>query len=201
MNKLLIIGLAGTNGAGKDTVGHILAEHHNYLFISVTDLLRKEAERRGLPVERGVLRTISAEWRRSLGLGVLVDKAVAEYETVKDKYAGVVIASMRNPGEADRVHALGGIMVWVDADPRVRYDRVQAGKAARGRAGEDDKTFEQFQKEEAEEMNPSGDAATLNMAGVKERCDIFADNDDSNLAVFRKDIEQALGLSSPQDTH
>lgn len=194
MSDLRIIGLAGTNGAGKDTVGHILAEHHKYLFISVTDLLRKEAERRGLPVERGVLRSISAEWRRALGLGVLVDKAVAEYETVKDKYAGVVISSIRNPGEADRVHDLGGTMIWVDADPRVRYDRVQANLANRGRAGEDDKTFEQFQKEEAEEMNPSGDSATLNMAGVKERCDIFSNNDDGGLDKFRKDIEQTLGL-------
>lgn len=194
MNKIQIIGLAGTNGAGKDTVGHILAEHHGYLFVSVTELLRKEAERRGLPVERGVLRTISAEWRRALGLGVLVDKAVAEYETVKDKYAGVVVASLRNPGEADRVHALGGTMVWVDADPRIRYDRVQAARAERDRAGEDDKTFEQFQAEEAAEMKQSGDPATLNMAAVKEKCDIFADNDDGGVEKFRKEIERALRL-------
>jgi cytidylate kinase len=194
MNKPQIIGLAGTNGAGKDTVGHILADYHNYLFISVTEVLRKEAERRGLPVERGVLRSISAEWRRALGLGVLVDKAVAEYETVKDKYAGVVIASLRNPGEADRIHALEGTMVWVDADPRIRYKRVQAALPERDRAGEDDKTFEQFQAEEAEEMNPSGDSATLNMAAVKKRCDIFSSNNDSDLNIFRKGIEQALGL-------
>lgn len=194
MSKLQIIGVAGTNGSGKDTAGHLLADHHGYLFVSVTDLLRKEAERRSLPVERGVLRTISAEWRRSLGLGVLVDKAVAEYETVKDKYKGVVLASLRNPGEADRVHALGGTVIWVDADPRIRYDRIQAARQERGRAGEDDKTFEQFQREQAEEMNPSGDAATVNISGVKERCDISVSNDDSGVEKFRHDLEQALGL-------
>ncbi len=70
-NKLWVIGLSGTNGAGKDTVGEMLAAHHNYMFISVTELLRKEARRRYLPVERGVLRAISTEWRRELGLGVL----------------------------------------------------------------------------------------------------------------------------------
>jgi dephospho-CoA kinase len=195
MNKLWVIGLAGTNGAGKDTVGHMLAEHHNYLFISVTELLRNEARRRGLPVEREVLRNISAEWRRELGLGVLVDKAVAEYEIVREKYAGVVMASLRNPGEADRIHDLGGTMVWIDADPRVRYDRVQAAAAKRNRAGEDNKTFEQFQAEEAVEMqSSSGDVATLNMLAVKERCDIFPNNDNTGLETFRKDIEQALGL-------
>src|SRR5882724_2080634 len=115
MKDVQIIGLAGTNGSGKDTVGHILAETHGYLFLSVTELLRAEAKRRGQPVEREVLRTISAEWRRESGLGVLVDKVVAEYEKVKDQYRGVAMASLRNPGEADRIHELGGTMVWVDA--------------------------------------------------------------------------------------
>lgn len=194
-NKLWVIGLAGTNGAGKDTVGHLLAEHHGYLFISVTDLLRNEARRRGLAVERENLRAISAEWRRELGLGVLVDKAVAEFEVARGKYKGVVMASLRNPGEADRVHDLGGTMIWIDADPEVRYERVQANKALRGREGEDDKTFEQFLAEEAAEMRSlGGDAATLNMAAVKERCDIFLENSHEDLAQFRAHVERELHL-------
>lgn len=193
-SKLWVIGLAGTNGSGKDTVGKILADHHNYLFISVTEILRNEARKRGLPVERETLRNISAEWRRELGLGVLVDAAVAQYETVRDKYSGVVIASIRNPGEANRIHELGGTMVWVDAAPRVRYDRVQANIASRGQRTEDQKTFEEFLSEEAAEMQFTGDTATLNMKGVKDRCDAFPRNDTSDLELFRKDIELSLGL-------
>jgi cytidylate kinase len=194
--KPKIIGLAGTNGSGKDTVGHILADKYGYLFVSVTDLLRTEAERRSLPVEREVLRTISAEWRREVGLGVLVDKAVAEYEKTGDKYTGLVVSSLRNPGEADRVHELGGTMVWVDADPRVRYDRIQANAPNRGRAEEDTKTFEQFQAEETAEMNKptDGDDANLNMAAVKIRCDIFINNDDTDIAAFQATIKKALKL-------
>jgi cytidylate kinase len=194
--ELQIIGLAGTNGSGKDTVGQILSRHHNYLFISVTELLRNEAQRRGQPVEREVLRTISAEWRRESGLGVLVDKAVAEYQKQPSKYAGVVMASLRNPGEADRVHQLGGAMVWVDAEPRVRYARVRANVTSRGRAEEDNKTYEQFLAEEKAEMNkPSGgDNANLNMAGVKDLCDIFLINDNDNLLALQTATEQALGL-------
>lgn len=194
MSNIQIIGLAGTNGSGKDTVGRILAEHHGYLFISVTDLLRAEARRRGLPVERENLRAISAEWRRESGLGVLVDKAVAEYSQAGDNYKGVVMASMRNPGEADEIHKLGGTMVWVDAYPKVRYERVQANAESRGRAEEDTKTFEQFLAEEEAEMKSGGDEATLHMAAVKERCDIFLDNGGNDLEAFRHTVEQTLGL-------
>jgi len=194
--NIKFIGLAGTNGSGKDTVGHILADKYGYLFISVTELLRNEAKRRGQPVAREFLRPISVEWRRELGLGVLVDKAVAEYEKDADKYAGIVMASLRNPGEADRIHEFGGTMVWLDADPQVRYDRVQNNAAARNRAEEDNKTFEQFLAEEEAEMHApaGGDSANLDGAAVKDRCDVFITNDSNDLTLFQTIVEQSLGL-------
>lgn len=192
--KLRIIGLSGTNGSGKDTVGLMLAKEHNYLFISVTDLLRNECKRRNLPVARENLRTISAEWRRELGLGVLVEKAVAEYEKTAEEHAGVVIASLRNPGEADSIHEYHGTVVWIDADPKVRYERIQQNAVARGRAEEDSKTFEQFLAEEAAEMHTSGDSATLDMSAVKDRSDVFIENSHEDLAHFQTHVERELGL-------
>lgn len=121
-----IIGVSGTNGSGKDTVGQMLAERHNFLFVSMTDMLRDEALKRNLPIERDVLSTISAEWRRESGLGVLIDKSVEYFNAEPGKYNGLVLASLRNPGEADRAHELGGQVVWVDADPKIRYDRIYA---------------------------------------------------------------------------
>ncbi len=192
--KVQIIGISGTNGAGKDTVGHMLADKHGYLFVSITDILRREAERRGLEVNRENLRSISAEWRRESGLGVLVDKAVAEYEAAKDKYQGVAIASLRNPGEADRVHELGGTVLWVDANTRIRYARVQKALAKRGRKDEDNKTLEEFKAEEAAEMNQSGDSATLDMTAVKSRSDATVINNDKSQDEFLKSIERILEL-------
>lgn len=195
-----IVGLSGTNGSGKDTVGKVLAEHHHYFFVSVSDLLRDEAIKRGWPPHRESTRTISAEWRRKHGVGILVDRAVDTYKTAggDEKYAGLVIANFRNVGEADRVHALGGIMLWVDADPRVRYERVQKNSANRGadRAIDDNKTFQQFLADQEAEMHPPAgdDPAQLNMAGVKQRADIRLDNNSNDLGVFRRDIETALGL-------
>ncbi|HMH31171.1 MAG TPA: AAA family ATPase [Methylomirabilota bacterium] len=195
-NRLQIIGLSGTNGSGKDTLGQLLAKDYGFMFVSVTELLRAELHRRELPITRKNLRMISAEWRRELGLGVLIDKAVADYKASKENYAGVVISSLRNPGEADRVHDLGGSVVWIDADPKIRYARIQANMDGRGRAEEDNKTFEQFQAEEADEMTKpeGGDTATLSMGAVKALADITIDNGDQDIPTFKAEVERALGL-------
>jgi cytidylate kinase len=187
-----LIGLSGTNGSGKDTVGHMLAERHDFLFVSMTDMLRGEAGKRGLPVEREVLRTISAEWRRESGLGVLIDKSIEFFQSQDRQYAGLVVASLRNPGEADRVHELGGQLIWVDADARIRYDRIQANAAGRGRAEEDTKTFEEFLAEEKAEMTQSGDVATLNMSGVKALADITLLNEGNDIEAFKDNAERTL---------
>jgi cytidylate kinase len=192
-HKPHIIGIAGTNGSGKDTVGQILASRHDFLFVSVTEILRNELRKRAIDVTRDNLRSLSAEWRRESGhLGVLVDKAIAEYNRTPDKFSGIAIASLRNPGEADRVHELGGQMIWIDADPLIRYKRVQANAASRQRKGEDNKSFEQFQVEEAAEMNKpaGGDDANLNMLAVKAKCDLVIDNSGSDLASFQTEIDQ-----------
>lgn len=195
--NLKIIGIGGTNGSGKDAAGLTLADRHSYLFVSVTDLLRAELNRRGLSVDREHLRELSAEWRREYGLAVLVDRALEEYNKLKGEYVGIAIASLRNPAEADRIHELGGVVLWIDADAHTRYERIQNNAEARARAGEDSKSFEEFQADEQAEMTSSGDAATLNMGEVKKRSDIILQNDQTNLTDFQDFItEQLFGVRS-----
>jgi dephospho-CoA kinase len=189
MHQIKLIGVAGTNGSGKDSLGNMLQERHSWLFVSVSDLLRDEARKRGLPIEREVLRTISAEWRRKYGLGVLVDKAVALLNKSGDKYTGVVAIPMRNPGEAQKVKDLGGILLWIDADPKIRYKRIYSRK----RSAEDNKTFEQFLREEHDEMDHlGGDEATLSLAGVKDIADIFLENNGNDIEAFKDYAEKTL---------
>ena len=183
-----IFGVAGTNGAGKDSVGEMLVEKHSFMVVSVSDLLREEARKRNLPIEREVLRSISAEWRRDFGLGVLVDRAVEQYKKSPHRYKGLVAIPMRNVGEAKRIHELGGTLVWVDASPEVRYRRI----FNRQRSAEDDKTYEEFLAEEQEEMTQSGDESTLNMFGVKAICDVSLVNNDSNIDAFKDQTDEIL---------
>lgn len=189
-----IIGISGTNGAGKDTVGQILAKYHGYLFISVTDSLRQEAASRGLTVDRSALSTISADWRRQFGLAVLVDKALEAYNRVSDQYQGVCLASLRHPAEVDRIHHLGGIVIWLDAPPQIRYKYILKNLANRQRPAEDNKSYEQFLAEEQTEMHPSGDSATLNMTVVKQQADLTIINDFINKKSLGKLVASKLGL-------
>lgn len=189
--NMKLIGVGGTNGSGKDTLSQILAEDYGWLFISASeDLLIPELKKRGQPVERQNMRSLSAEWRRDFGLGAIIDKAVKKFDS--KKYKGLVISSLRNYGEADRVHEFGGKVVWVDADPKVRYERIFSRK----QGDKDDKTYEEFLAEELAEKDHAGDEATLNWQGVKDRADIFLTNDSNDIADFRKAVAEALGLKA-----
>ncbi len=193
---MIIIGLAGTNGAGKDSVAEMLVKRHKFYFASATDMLRDELERRGLPTDRKYKSKLSAEWRREYGMAAIVDRAYVFYKDHQDKYKGMIVGSLRHPGEADRIHELGGKMLWVDADPKVRYQRITSSAQRRGQRAEDNVTYKQFLADEHREMYPEGDEATLHGAAVKERADIFLENNGNDLKNFEDEAEKVLGLTA-----
>jgi len=102
----------------------------------------------------------------------------------------LVISSIRHPWEVDRIHQLGGKIVWLDADPKLRYERI----FSRGHGDKDQKTLEQFLAEEESEKHHSGDKATLNWQAVKDRADIFLTNDSNDVEAFKQKAQQTLNL-------
>ncbi len=187
--KVKIYGLAGTNGAGKDSLAEMLVERHKFYFAIATDMLRDELEKRGLPTDRVHKAQLSAEWRRQYGMAAIVDRAWEDFKKVKDQYDGIIIGSLRHPGEVDKIHELGGEVIWVDADPQIRYARIQNND--RGRV-EDRKTFDEFMADEAREMQPEGDEATLHVAAVKTKANIFIDNNGNDITAFKDSAEKQL---------
>lgn len=187
-----LIGIGGTNGSGKDTLSQILADNYGWLFISASgDLIIPELKKRGLPLERKQMAELTAEWNRN-NPGAVIDKAIDKFkeESKLKKYDGLVISSIRHPWEADKIHENDGLVVWVDADSQTRYNRI----FNRGQGDKDKKTFEQFLAEEQAEKEHSGDQATLNWQGVKDRADVFIINDQNDLAIFKAQAAKALNL-------
>jgi len=183
-----IIGIAGTNGSGKDSLAHILRDDYGWFFVSAsTDLIIPELEKQGRPLERHEMAALTTEWRQKEGMGAVINHALSFYKAQGKEYPGLVIGSLRHPGEAQRVHELGGTVIWVDADPKVRYERIYS----RRQGDKDQKTYEQFLSEEQAEMVHSGDKATLNMAGVKDAADSVIENN-SSLEALKASVEKLL---------
>ncbi len=183
--------MSGTNGAGKDVLGELLAERCGYHFHSVSELLRDELRRQGKEVTRENQSALSRQWRNESGDdGIMFTKAIEVYKKEKAAkgYKGLVLINARHPGESAVVHKQGGVMVWVDADQRLRYERVVVNNKRSGREDNHYETFEHFQADEYREMHPPKDApaGTLHMAAVKEIADIHIENDFPSLEAYKE---------------
>ena len=182
-----IVGIAGTNGAGKDTLGELLAELCHYKFRSVSDILREELTKQNIPHEREHLRALSTAWAKEHGPGVLSVKTIEAYveEEKSEGYQGLAIGSIRRPGEAKAVQDEGGIVIWVDADRKLRYDRIQSNN--RGRKETDDVPFAEWAKQEDIEMTPpeGDDGSAMNMSGVRDIADVHIDNNFDSFEAYR----------------
>lgn len=168
-----IIGIAGTNGSGKDTLAELREELEGALNTSLSDMLRLEATRRGLSHERENLRAISTEWENELGDGALVQKVLDYYQAERGGKGGLSISSVRRLTEAEAIKRAGGVIVWVDADQRQRYERIMS------RSRSDDLiSFEEFvEQEKAELFNTSGAKGALETGKISEVADVKIFND------------------------
>jgi dephospho-CoA kinase len=147
MTTARLIGLTGTNGAGKGEVAAFF-QSRGYAYASLSDIIRDELRTRGLEVTRDSLIRVGNELRAALGPDVLARR-------IMDRIAvPTVIDSIRNMREVAYFRAQGDfILLAVDAPVETRFARV----ASRGR-DESAPTLEAFRKKEGEER-AGGEAA------------------------------------------
>lgn len=193
-----IVGISGTNGAGKDELGELLVKLHGYSFHSVSELLRDELRRQGKDVTRENQSALSRQWRNESGDdGIMFTKAIEAYEAEKQAkgYKGLALVNMRHPGEVAVIHAHGGVAVWIDADQQIRYERAVLGSRT-GREDNANLTFEEFQADEYREMHPPADApaGTLNMAAVKAVADVHIENDFPSIEAYHQYLIEQFEL-------
>jgi len=188
-----IIGVAGTNGAGKDTLAILRAENLGAANVSLSDMLRSELAN-SADHERGNLREFGNKLRAEFGPGVLAERAIKAYRE-SGNHTGLSITSVRSIGEAEVILAEGGEIVWIDADPHLRHQRVLNRPGARPT---DQKTFEEFMAEEAAEMNPPAGQETekgvLNMGAIKKMATIFITNEFPDPDVYKAYLESEYEL-------
>jgi len=164
-----IIGLGGTFAAGKDTLAKTLVEKYGYKHDSTSDAVRAAARERYGSIERPILTKTAIELRNENGAGVLAERAL------ETGVRPIVISGIRTAGEVEAIKQAGGVMVFVDADPRVRYERM----SSRLRDKESELSFEEFMAREAKEVQVTDNSADQNIGVVQQMSDIMIDNSGS----------------------
>ncbi len=187
-NKPLFIGLAGTLNAGKDSLGEVLQDKYGFLHISTSDMIRLMKKREfGDSPEALLLRNdpYINKLRNERGPGFLVDAVHEDWQKSKNKYPGGFVASaIRAIGEAEAIKNLGGIIVFVDADPKIRYARSQARNRD---ANETGRTFEEFMATERSEIDVDpNDKSVQNLTAMKEMADLVISNEYESIEAFQE---------------
>jgi len=196
---VIIYGVAGANGSGKDALIDLLIAH-GFLGFNTGDSLRQISQAVFKTTQRGsndapMGRIANGE--RATYPGGMVDLGLLDWwirvghlpEELRPK--GLVIGSIRAVGEAQRLKEFGGKLLVVEADPHIRYDRLKM----RGRFYEQNISYEQFLEEEAGEMAVGAtDPTKFGMAAVIDMADLRIVNNSNDLNGFKTAAKQQLDL-------
>ena len=191
-----IIGLAGTFASGKDTVGQLLSEKYGFMHVSTGDILRAEKKKKyGNSPKSLLVRNdpFAMALRKEKGAGALVELAYEQYQKLEKQYPGGLVASgIRSIGEAEMIHKLGGMLIFVDADSKIRYERAFSRKR-------DDNdvtvTYKDFiESESAESNNPTKDKTAIDIPEMKKMANLVIMNNGNSIPAFKKEVEESLGI-------
>lgn len=177
----MILGITGTIGAGKGTLVEYLIEK-GFKHYSARKFLLGEIERRGIPKDRDSMRLVANDLRKERGPAAMAEALLAQAE---QDGGNAIIESLRAIGEAEFLKPRGVKILAVDADRKIRYERV----VLRG-SETDHISFEEFCEQEDRELD-SREPWDMNILGVMKRADARVTNDGSRKDFFKK-IDEAL---------
>ncbi len=145
--KKLIIGLVGEKGGGKGTFTGVLREvapGRSITHIRFRDVLQETLELWGIPATRQNLTKLAVAITSTFGEGVKAHATLRKADNVESDI--VIFDGIRWQGDIEGLRKLpNNVLVYVTADPEIRYQRAKARKE---KVGEGSLTFEEFMKEE-----------------------------------------------------
>ena len=166
----MIIGLTGSFGAGKGCVADYLVNKKGFAHFSARQLITEEVLKRGLTPNRDTMTETANDMRKNGGPSYLLEQLV---NRAKEHGGNAVVESVRAVAEAKYVKKMGGTVLGVDADPKIRYERI----VARG-SETDHVSFEEWHEQERRESNPN-DPTKQDIFGALKESDYDIMNTDS----------------------
>lgn len=153
----MIIGLCGYNASGKGAVAEILKKE-NYIYFSLSDIIREECENRNLEKNRENLIAIGNELREKYGANYFAKKILEKINVEKEKgNKNFIIDSIRNPKEVEELKTNNEfVLIGINAPIKLRFERA----LSRGR-NENALTLEEFIAQEEKEKSSNENAQQL----------------------------------------
>lgn len=187
---MIILGLAGTAGSGKDTVAEIIAEKFSVHIFNTSDYVRAvtryifDLSPETNPI-RDQLYEVATELRK-LNQASTVNMGIVQ---ARERGFGVqLITGLRTVGEANAIRSNGGIIIGVDAEPKIRHKRIQS----RARDSEAKRTFEQFLAQDEYENKGIGGGEMRGIHYIIEGADVTIQNN-SDLNNLNTQIIEKIG--------
>lgn len=183
---MMVLGTAGPFGSGKEELGRI-AGAQGFTNISTGELVREELKALGYQEPpRSVQLAHAIAQRQRFGAGYWAKKAIAMTP------GPTIVDGLRSWGEAIEVLTAGGLLVWVEADLSLRYERIQIRRQERDRV-----SFSEFCSLEAAEMGEDEERAPAapQLARLRDAASVTIYNNGS-LIEFRRAINDFF-----QDLH
>ncbi|MBU1369143.1 MAG: AAA family ATPase [Bacteroidetes bacterium] len=183
VKPLIVIGITGTLGAGKGTIVDYLIRKKGFLHYSVRAFLIEVIEAKGEQVNRDTMTKTANELRAEHSPSYITDQL---YLRAVESGEACVIESIRTPGEIQSLKNKGNFYLWaVDADPRLRYERIQKRQSET-----DAVSYDTFRSNESREMH-SDDPNKQNLQSCIAQADIVFENN-GNLEILYNQVENAL---------
>ncbi len=185
-----ILGITGTNGAGKGTIVAYLMERHGFLHFSVRSYLISVLKKQRSEPTRDNMIALANQIRAEQG-----PQAMAEilYREAARQGGASIIESIRTVGEIEALHSKGPFwLIAVDAEQRLRYQRI-----VRRNSETDRISWEQFLQAEQKEMH-SADPNKQNIQACIELADFRLDNNGS-FEELHQQVEGVLKALRPAE--
>lgn len=148
----MIIGIAGTIGAGKGTVVEYL-KSKGFAHYSSSKLLGELVEQEGNPRTRNFLGPMATRLQEEYPGGVVEKNYREKYLQEKPEHA--IFEALHRQSEANFLTSVGGIIIGIDANLQTRYERT----VLRNEGEKDRKSFEDFKEMSRVEDDGGGDSS------------------------------------------
>jgi dephospho-CoA kinase len=179
----MIIGITGTIGAGKDTLMELLKNEYGFKHFSVRQYLTNKLQEEGEEVTRASMNMLANRLREENHPAFLAEEL---FNIAKEAGGNAVIESIRTPGEIEFLREHSDFKLFaVDADPNIRYERVQERKSVTDRVD-----FNTFMADEQKEMS-NQDPHKQNIAACIRVAD-FKFRNNATIEMLYKKVRKVL---------